>query len=159
MKKIYGCSKWASYPSFTSSWWSCATTRMPSNELHSHATYIIQVMINFCNLSYSQHKCIHKAEMCIYNRKMQALLAQEIQPFLTKPTQRWLFLLKIVLLWIILTHIDDGISSSMSISLSIYFLCCGWVVGWNVQQWSMRWPLFWQWVQIFCILFSRCLCL
>jgi hypothetical protein len=38
-------------------------------------------------LSYSQHKCIHKVEMCIYNRKMQALLAQEIQPFLTKPTQ------------------------------------------------------------------------
>ena len=32
-------------------------------------TWIIQVMINYCNLSYFQHKCIHKAEKCIYNRK------------------------------------------------------------------------------------------
>ena len=39
------------------------------------------------------------------------------------------------------------------------FLCRGWEVGCNVQQWSMMWPLLWQWLQIFCILSSCCLCL
>ena len=58
-----------------------------------------------------------------------------------------------------LTSMMESPLPFLSNSLSNCFLCHGWVVGCNVQHWSMRWPLFWQWVQIFCILFSRCLCL
>jgi hypothetical protein len=36
-------------------------------------TCIIQVVINCCNLSYFQQKCIHKAEMCIYKQKNASL--------------------------------------------------------------------------------------
>ena len=130
MKKIYGCNKWTSYPTFTSSWRSCATTRMPSNELHSHATCIIQVLINCCNLSYSQHKCTHKAEICIYNRKCKPYLLKKSNHFLPSQLNGDFFLLKIVLLWIILTHINDGISSSILAKLFIHLLLVLWMSSW-----------------------------
>jgi hypothetical protein len=68
--------------------------------------------------------------MCIYTEKMQALLMQESNPFLTKPTQWRILLLKVVFLWIILSHLNDGISSSILVNLFIPMLLVPWMRGW-----------------------------
>jgi hypothetical protein len=57
------------------------------NELHSHATCIIQCnkLLQLIMLPINAHITLKSA---FTYRKTQASLAQEIQPFLTKPTQR-----------------------------------------------------------------------
>ena len=61
---------------------------------------------------------------------MHALIGQEIEPFLTKPLQWLFFLLNILFLWIILTHIDDGISYSILASIFLHLLQMLWMSGW-----------------------------
>jgi hypothetical protein len=45
---------------------------LQNNCIHMQ-TCIIQFVINCCNLSYFQQKCIHKAEMCIYKQRNASL--------------------------------------------------------------------------------------
>jgi hypothetical protein len=63
-------------------------------------------------------------------QKMKALLMQEINPLLTKPTQWRILMLKVVFLWIILSHLNDGISSSTLVNLFTQMLLVPWMRGW-----------------------------
>ena len=122
--------KWTAYSSLTCSCMRVITQVCLPKKLHSHANLPLPKYDKLLQLVKLQQKWIAKAEMCIYTEKMQALLTQEINPFLTKPTQWRILLLKVFFLWVILTHFNDGISSSILVNLLIQLLLVPWMRGW-----------------------------
>ena len=82
---------------------------------------LYQMMTNRCHFS-TFNKSVMLRLKCTSIQKMKALLMQEINPLLTKPTQWRILMLKVVFLWIILSHLNDGISSSILVNLFIQML-------------------------------------
>ena len=64
----------------------------------------------------------YMTEIASMYKEMYVSLRQEIKPFLTKPLPWWHFLLKILFMWNIYSHINNGIFGSNFVSLSILFL-------------------------------------
>ena len=150
---------WTACPSLTSSWMKSITQVCLPKYKHSHATCLYQMMTNCCHFAN-----FLKSEMlrlkCIYCRKWKPYLCKKSIHFL--PSQ----LNGESLCWkwsscgsSCLTSMMESPLPFLSIFSSKCFLCRGWEVGCNVQHWSMMWPLLWQWLQIFCIFSSCCLCL
>ena len=93
-------------------------------------TCLYQMMTNCCHFSNFNKSEMLRLNCTSIHKKIQALLMQESNPFLTKPTQWRILLLKVVFLWIVLTHINDGISSSILVNLFTQLLLMPWMRGW-----------------------------
>ena len=129
-KVCVAVTKWTAYPSLTCSWWGGTTQVCIQKKLHSYANLPLSKYDKLLQLVKLQQKWKAKAEMCIYTKRMQALLTQEINPLLTKPTQWRILMLKVVFLGIVLSHLKDGISSSILVNLFTQMLLVPWMRGW-----------------------------